>query len=86
GAVALVGANYQIGVKFTTEPGKQFLIRRKALIGIQKAFAENGIEMAAPRVVVESQDPDQVAAAATKALSNQQQAVSAEGAPPGEQA
>lgn len=73
GAVALVGANYQIGVKFTSEPGKQFLIRRKALIGIQKAFAENGIEMAAPRVVVESQDPDQVAAAAAKVITDQQQ-------------
>ncbi len=85
GAVALVGANYQIGVKFTSEPGKQFLIRRKALIGIQKAFAENGIEMAAPRVVVESQDPDQVAAAAAKTITDQQQTAAGGGAAPADQ-
>jgi small-conductance mechanosensitive channel len=66
GAVALVGSNYQIGVKFTSEPGKQFLIRRKALNAIQKAFKENGIEMAAPRVIVDS--PEQAQAAAAKAL------------------
>ncbi|MEM9576239.1 MAG: hypothetical protein AAF999_04400 [Pseudomonadota bacterium] len=37
GAVALVVSNYQIGVRFTSEPGKQTLIRRKALNAIQKA-------------------------------------------------
>jgi small-conductance mechanosensitive channel len=84
GAVALVGSNYQIGVKFTSEPGKQFLIRRKALNAIQKAFAENGIEMAAPRVIVDAQEPDQVAAAAAKALTDQQQAA-AGGAPAADQ-
>ena len=72
GAVALVGANYQIGVKFTSEPGKQFLIRRKALNAIQKAFSENGIEMAAPRVIVDAQDHDQIAAAAAKVLTDAQ--------------
>ena len=70
GAVALVGSNYQIGVKFTSEPGKQFLIRRKALNAIQQAFKENGIEMAAPRVVVDSSD--QANAAAAKALQDAQ--------------
>jgi small-conductance mechanosensitive channel len=73
GAVALVGANYQIGVKFTSEPGKQFLIRRKALNAIQKAFSENGIELAAPRVIVDAQDHDQVTAAAAKAAIDAQQ-------------
>ncbi len=70
GAVALVGSNYQIGVKFTSEPGKQFLIRRKALNAIQKAFKENDIEMAAPRVIVDS--PEQATAAAAKALNDAQ--------------
>jgi small-conductance mechanosensitive channel len=64
GAVALVGSNYQIGVKFTSEPGKQFLIRRKALSAIQKAFRENGIEMSPTRVVVDSGDHSDAAAAA----------------------
>jgi small-conductance mechanosensitive channel len=70
--VALVGANYKIGVKFTSEPGKQFLIRRKALNAIQKAFKDNGIEMAAPRVIVDSHD--QIGAAAAKALTDAQAA------------
>ena len=78
GAVALVGANYQIGVKFTSEPGKQFLIRRKALNAIQKAFADNGIEMAAPRVVVDT--PEEAAAAAAK-VATEGQATAAGGAP-----
>ena len=69
GAVALVGSNYQIGVKFTSEPGKQFLIRRKALNAIQQAFKESGIEMAAPRVIVDS--PEQATAAAAKVLTDQ---------------
>ena len=56
----------------STEPGQQFLIRRKALNAIQKAFSENGIEMAAPRVSVDAQDHDQVAAAAAKVLTDAQ--------------
>ncbi|MFK7870877.1 MAG: mechanosensitive ion channel family protein [Roseobacter sp.] len=63
GAVALVGSNYKIGVKFTSKPGEQFLIRRKALNAIQKAFADNNIQMAAPRVIVDSiSDADAAAA------------------------
>ena len=68
GAVALVGANYKIGVKFTSEPGKQFLIRRKALNAIQAAFRENNIQMASPRVIVDSGDGGAVNAAAAKAV------------------
>jgi small-conductance mechanosensitive channel len=67
GAVALVGANYKIGVKFTSEPGKQFLIRRKALNAIQNAFRENNIQMASPRVIVDTGDGGAVNAAAAKA-------------------
>lgn len=63
GAVALVGSNYKIGVKFTSKPGEQFLIRRKALNAIQKAFADNNIQMAAPRVVVDSAEAAAGAAA-----------------------
>lgn len=66
GAVALVGSNYKIGVKFTSKPGEQFLIRRKALNAIQKAFADNNIQMAAPRVIVDS--AADVEAAAAKVL------------------
>lgn len=70
GAVALVGSNYKIGVKFTSKPGEQFLIRRKALNAIQKAFSENGIDMAAPRVIVDTKEGIEAAAAkvATDAL------------------
>ena len=57
-------------MKFTSEPGKQFLIRRKALNAIQQAFKENGIEMAAPRVIVDG--PDQATAAAAKVLRDKQ--------------
>ncbi|MEO9573634.1 MAG: mechanosensitive ion channel family protein [Tateyamaria sp.] len=63
GAVAMVGSNYKIGVKFTAKPGEQFLIRRKALNAIQKAFSENNIQIAAPRVVVDSVEDVQAAAA-----------------------
>ena len=78
GAVALVGSNYKIGVKFTSKPGEQFLIRRKALNAIQKAFSENGIDMAAPRVIVDSiagaESAAAEAAAATQATTDSQNA------------
>lgn len=64
GPVDWVGSNYKIGVKFTTEPGKQFLIRRKALNAIQQIFQENNIAMAAPRVIVDTKED--IAAAAAK--------------------
>jgi len=63
GAVAMVGSNYKIGVKFTSKPGEQFLIRRKALNAIQKAFSENDIQIAAPRVIVDSAGDAEAAAA-----------------------
>lgn len=72
GAVDMIGSNYKIGVKFTSEPGKQFLIRRKALTAIQKAFKENHIEMAAPRVIVDTHE--QAAAAAAKFATDAQTA------------
>lgn len=69
GAIGMVGPNYQIGVKFTTRPGNQFMIRRKAFAAIQKAIAENGIQIASPRVIVDSPS-DAVAAAAAEASQN----------------
>lgn len=72
GAIALVGSNYQIGVKFTSEPGKQFLIRRKALNAIQKAFKESGIEMSPARVIVDG--GEQTGAAAAKVVAEAQSA------------
>ncbi|MEO1467740.1 MAG: mechanosensitive ion channel domain-containing protein [Pseudomonadota bacterium] len=56
GALAMVGPNYQIGVKFTCKPGQQFLIRRKAMAAIQKAVEEQGIQIAIPRVLLS--DPE----------------------------
>ncbi|AVL53031.1 mechanosensitive ion channel family protein [Roseobacter denitrificans] len=65
GAVAMVGSNYKIGVKFTSKPGEQFLIRRKALNAIQKAFSENNVQIAAPRVIVDTGGEAAAAAAKT---------------------
>ena len=42
----------QIRMKMTTVPGEQFVIRRKALAMIKKAFDENGIKFAFPTVQV----------------------------------
>lgn len=42
----------KIRVKMMTKPGEQFVIRRKALAQIKKAFAENGIRFAVPTVQV----------------------------------
>jgi small-conductance mechanosensitive channel len=51
-----------IGVKFICKPGEQFVIRREAYARIQRAFAENGIEFAPKRVIVES-DSEELARA-----------------------
>jgi small-conductance mechanosensitive channel len=69
GAIAMVGPNYQVGVKFTCHPGEQFLIRRKAFAAIQKAIKEHGIEVPVPRVVVDSPGdlPEAAVAAAAAA-------------------
>ncbi|TKB99715.1 MAG: mechanosensitive ion channel [Mesorhizobium sp.] len=41
-------------IKLTTKPGTQFGIKRRALMMIKAAFAENGIKIAVPTVHVES--------------------------------
>jgi small-conductance mechanosensitive channel len=53
GAIGIKGHAFEIGVKFTARPGEQFLVRRKAMTALQKAFADNGIALMAPRVVFE---------------------------------
>ena len=54
----------QIRTKMMTVPGEQFVIRRKALAMIKKAFDENGIKFAFPTVQVAGErEPVEVAAA-----------------------
>ena len=68
GAVGMNGSNYVIGIKFASRPGEQFLIRRKAYVALQRAFAEHGIEVPKPKIVVESTLPPEEAGAAGSAL------------------
>jgi moderate conductance mechanosensitive channel len=42
----------QLRMKMMTKPGEQFVIRRRALAMIKKAFDENGIKFAFPTVQV----------------------------------
>jgi small-conductance mechanosensitive channel len=67
GAIAMVGPNYQVGIKFTCRPGEQFVIRRKAFAAIQDAIEEHGIKLAVPHVIVDS--PSDVATAAAASIS-----------------
>ncbi|WP_340119804.1 mechanosensitive ion channel domain-containing protein [Pelagibius sp. 7325] len=58
GAVDTDAAGFITSVKFVSRPGEQFILRREAFARIQKAFQENGIEFAEPRVTVASKDGD----------------------------
>ena len=59
----------QIRMKMMTVPGEQFVIRRKALAMIKKAFDENGIKFAFPTVQVAGEvATPPTAAAAQRAL------------------
>jgi moderate conductance mechanosensitive channel len=51
----------QIRLKMMTKPGEQFVIRRRALALIKKAFDENGIRFALPSVQVAGRDEVQPA-------------------------
>ncbi|SCX82584.1 mechanosensitive ion channel family protein [Microvirga guangxiensis] len=53
----------QIRLKMMTKPGEQFVIRRRALALIKKAFDENGIRFALPTVQVAGRDEAEPAAA-----------------------
>jgi small-conductance mechanosensitive channel len=70
----------QIRLKMTTKPGEQFVIRRRALALIKRAFDENGIRFAIPTVQVASSEGAEPAAAARQALKL------VKGAPPEESA
>jgi small-conductance mechanosensitive channel len=61
----------QIRMKMTTKPGEQFVIRRKALSLIKRAFDANGIRFAHPTVRVSESGADAAtAAAAVQSLKN----------------
>ena len=57
GAIGIRGRAYEIGCKFTSRPGQQFLIRRKAYAALQKALSEKGIELFAPQLTINPADP-----------------------------
>ncbi len=56
GAVEIGDYGFIISTKFMSKPGKQFVIRRFAFAAVQKAFKENGIEFALPKIDVGSGD------------------------------
>src|SRR3546814_2588408 len=55
GAVDTDPSGFITSVKFTSRHGEQFILRRETFDRIQKAFPENGIELAEPRVTVDSE-------------------------------
>lgn len=61
-------------MKLKTRPGEQFGIKRRALMLIKSAFAENGIKLAVPTVQVSGSSEAGVAAAAQQTLAKQKAA------------
>ena len=57
-----------IRIKMMTKPGEQFIVRRRALAMIKKAFDANGIGFAFPTVMVGGGGQDEAAAAARQSL------------------
>jgi small-conductance mechanosensitive channel len=57
GVLSIQGPSYVIGCKFTAKPGKQFVVRRKAYVAIQKALEENGIHLFEPQLTVNPAEP-----------------------------
>ncbi|TCL75555.1 mechanosensitive ion channel family protein [Rhizobium sp. BK251] len=53
----------ELRVKMKTKPGGQFVLRRKALVAIKRAFEENGIEIPYPTVHVREGENPMAAAA-----------------------
>jgi small-conductance mechanosensitive channel len=56
----------QIRMKMMTKPGEQFVIRRRALALIKKAFDANGVKFASPTVQVAGGGSDTAIAAAAR--------------------
>ena len=67
------GSGFVTSVKFMPRPGEQFALRREAFSRIQRAFEENGIEFAAPRITVDSDDESERQAAAAQKAAEQPQ-------------
>lgn len=70
-------------MKFTTVPGEQFMLKRRALMMINKAFHVNDIKPAFPTVQVAGDRVSDVAAAAQQALAKHNEAVVAAAASEG---
>ena len=73
GALAVNDFGFVISTKFMSKPGKQFFIRRHAFNAVQKAFQENGIEFATPKVEVRVEvdgNPEEAAAEAARSTSS----------------
>jgi len=68
GVDALGDFAVQIRMKMMTLPGEQFVIRRKALALIKKAFDANGIKFAYPTVQIAGDGEPSTAAVAQRAL------------------
>ncbi|CAN7515689.1 mechanosensitive ion channel family protein [Pararhizobium sp. LjRoot255] len=64
-------------MKFTTVPGEQFTLKRRALMMINKAFHDNDIKPAFPTVQVAGDRGADVAAAAQQALAKHNEAIAA---------
>ncbi|MBD9496378.1 mechanosensitive ion channel family protein [Ensifer sp. ENS01] len=62
-------------MKFTTVPGEQFMLKRRALMMINKAFHDNDIKPAFPTVQVAGDRGSDVAAAAQQALAKHNEAI-----------
>lgn len=69
GATEADDYGFVITTKFMSKPGKQFVIRRYAFAAVQKAFAENGIEFATPKVEVTLGGDDEDSDADTRRVS-----------------
>jgi small-conductance mechanosensitive channel len=71
----------ELAFAFTTVPGYQAMVRRRAYMAIRQAFSENGINFAQPTVHVGGEDkPDAAAAAQVLAAQQKQAAIAAGGA------
>jgi small-conductance mechanosensitive channel len=69
----------ELGFAFTTKPGSQAMVRRRAYAMIRKTFAENGINFAQPTVQVGGDDKPEAAAAAMLKLAEQRKQAEAAG-------
>jgi small-conductance mechanosensitive channel len=65
-------------MKLKTRPGEQFGMKRRALMMVKSAFAENGIKLAFPTVQIAGGSETDIAAAAAQSLALQKAAKAAE--------